>query len=102
MPSIVRWAGSDPKGRFVVTVTAWSPSFWTSSMSWYTNDLISLPLSRTRLRVNTTLSAVKGLPSWKLTPLRRVNRQVVLLTGRQVSASAGTNLSSLVTSRSGS
>ena len=34
MPSMVRCAGSEPNGRFVVTVTAWSPSFCTSSMSW--------------------------------------------------------------------
>jgi hypothetical protein len=64
--------------------------------------LISLLLSRTRLSVNTTLSAVNGLPSWKLTPWRKVNRQVVLLSARQLSARAGTNLSSLVTSSNGS
>jgi len=71
-------------------------------MSWYTKDLMSLLLLWTRRRLKTTLSALKGVPSWKVTPLRRVKRQVVLLTGRQVSASAGTNLESLVTSMSGS
>ena len=63
---------------------------------------MSLVLSRTRLSVKTTLSAVNGVPSWKLTPRRSVKRQVVLFTGRQVSASAGTKRSSLVTSTSGS
>jgi len=67
-----------------------------------TNDLMSLVLSRTRFRVNTTLSALKGVPSWKVTPLRSVKRQVVLLTGRQDSASAGMNFESFVTSTSGS
>jgi hypothetical protein len=50
IPSIVRWAGSDPNARFVVTMTVESPSFRTSSMSWYTNALISFVLSRARLR----------------------------------------------------
>ena len=63
---------------------------------------MSLVLSRTRLSVYTTLSALKGVPSWKVTPLRSVKRQVVLLTGRQDSARAGTNFESLVTSTSGS
>ncbi len=71
-------------------------------MSWYTNDLISLVLSFTRRRVNTTLSALNGVPSWKATPFRSVKRHVVLLTGRHDSARAGTNLESLVTSTSGS
>ena len=63
---------------------------------------MSLVLSRTRLSVNTTLSALNGVPSWNVTPLRSVKRHVVLLTGRQDSASAGTNFESFVTSTSGS
>ena len=34
MPSIVRCDGSEPNGRFVVTMAVKSPSFRTSSMSW--------------------------------------------------------------------
>ena len=63
---------------------------------------MSLVLSRTRFKVNSTLSALNGVPSWNVTPFRRVKRQVVLLTGRHDSASAGTNFESLVTSTSGS
>jgi hypothetical protein len=42
------------------------------------------------------------VPSWKVTPRRRVNRQVVSFTARQDSARAGTNFESLVTSTRGS
>jgi hypothetical protein len=63
---------------------------------------MSLVFSLTRRRVKMTLSALNGVPSWKLTPLRRVKRHVVLLTTRQDSARAGTSLESLVTSTSGS
>jgi len=69
---------------------------------------VSLPaLSRAAVArdldsVKTTLSALNGVPSWKVTPFRSVKRQVVLLTARHDSASAGTNLESLVTSTSGS
>src|SRR3989442_15019403 len=63
---------------------------------------MSLVFSRTRRRVYTTLSALKAVPSWKVTLLRCVKRQVVLLTGRQDSARAGTNFESFVTSTSGS
>ena len=49
-----------------------------------------------------TLSAVNGVPSWNLTPLRRVKRHVVLFTGVHDSARQGTNFESFVTSTSGS
>ena len=71
-------------------------------MSWYTNALMSFLSSRTRRRLNTTLSALKALPSWKVTPLRSLNRQAVLVMACHDSARAGTNRLSLVTSTSGS
>ena len=49
-----------------------------------------------------TLSAVNGVPSWNLTPFRRLNRHVVLFTGVHDSARQGTNFESFVTSTSGS
>src|SRR6202022_1021282 len=101
MPSMVRCAGSAPNGRLEVPPPAWSRSFSTYSGSWYTKDLMSLVFSFPRRRVNTTLSALNGVPSWKVTPFRSVKRQLVLLTARQDSAGGGTNFESLVTSTSG-
>jgi hypothetical protein len=63
---------------------------------------MSFVLSCARLSVYTTLSAVKGVPSWNLTPFRSVKRHVVLFTGVQDSARQGTNFESFVTSTSGS
>src|SRR5439155_852196 len=48
-------------------------------MSWYTKALMSLVLSRTRLSVYTTLSALKGVPSWKVTPADRIRSSCVRL-----------------------
>ena len=59
-------------------------------------------LSFTRRSVKSALSALNGVPSWKVTPFRSVKRQVVSVTAPQDSASAGTNFESLVTSTSGS
>src|SRR5258706_7490155 len=44
---------------------------------------------------NTTSSAVNGVPSWNLTPVRREKRQVVSLTWVQERARPGTMLSCL-------
>src|SRR6267142_3368524 len=43
----------------------------------------------TRLKVASTSSAVKSVPSWNFTPLRSLNSQVVSSTARQLSASPG-------------
>ena len=53
--------------------------------------LTGLPPRRAaRSKVKTTSLAVKGVPSWKVTPLRRWKRQVaLLLTSSQRSASMG-------------
>ena len=53
------------------------------------------PLARTRSAENSTSSAVKGSPLWNFTPLRRWKRHLVGLSVSQLSASAGTILSSL-------
>ena len=45
------------------------------------------PLARSRLK--TTSSTVRGLPSWKRTPWRSSNRQVVGSTSFHETASAG-------------
>src|SRR5687767_9636384 len=43
-----------------------------------------------RSKLNTTSSAVNGVPSWKRTPLRSLNSQVVASIGFHDSASSGT------------
>src|SRR5579883_1540857 len=57
---------------------------------------------RRRSMEKAAAAALNGVPSWKLTPDRNVNTQVVLSTARQLSASMprGTKWASYVTNRS--
>ena len=50
---------------------------------------MSEPSPAARLKVNTTSSAVNGVPSWNLTPGRRSKRQTVGLVCAHLVASAG-------------
>ena len=50
---------------------------------------MSEPSPAARLNVNTTSSAVNGVPSWNFTPGRRSNRQTVGLCCVHFVASAG-------------
>src|SRR5687767_3037885 len=75
-------------GTGVVNSTVWSSIFFGSPTALaYTRKFEVGPWPR--LIENTTSSAVKSLPSWNLTPLRRVNTHVVGLVCFQVVARPG-------------
>ena len=57
---------------------------------------MSEPSPAARLKVNTTSSAVNGVPSWNCTPLRSSKRQTVGVVCFHLVASAGAKLSVLV------
>src|SRR5687768_2733464 len=82
-------------GALVFTTIVWSSTFLTDSMprvNW-ANELGELGTLGTRSMVKITSSAVKGVPSWNLTPFLSLNSQVVSSTSFHDSASAGRTLS---------
>ncbi len=63
---------------------------------------MSLPASVARLKLKTTSSAVNGVPSWNLTPLRRSKRHTVGEVCVHLVASTGTTAMSLPRPTNGS
>src|SRR5512141_1154281 len=91
-------------GALVLTTMVRSSTFCTDSMprvNW-AKELGELGTLGTRSMVKITSSAVKGVPSWKVTPGRSLNSHVRLSTSFQEVASDGTtcSLSSYSTSLS--
>jgi hypothetical protein len=75
-------------GVAVVIRTVWSPTASTAVIG-ETALLKSEVLDVPRCMLKTTSAPVNGVPSWKRTPWRRSNCQVVGSTSRQATASAG-------------
>ena len=101
MPSVVSVSGRIGYGAVVSISTAKSPTLRTSLIGLVT-PFMSEPSPEARLKVKTTSSAVKGVPSWNFTPWRRSKRQTVGLCCVHLVASAGASPIALSRSTSGS
>jgi len=88
-------------GALVSISITWSLILRTSLMS-LTLLFKSEPSPATRASVNTTSSAVKGVPSWKVTPLRSSNRHTVGVVCFHDVANAGARARSLLRPTRGS
>jgi len=94
-------SGMIGKGVLVMMSIVWLSIFFTSAIV-FVYERMSEPSPAARAKVKTTSSAVKGVPSWNCTPLRRLKRQVVGVTCCHLVARAGTRPSFLSRPTSGS
>ena len=83
-----RLSSSVGSGYFVTMSMVWSSTLSIFSMEFTTNVMFDAG-SRMRSRETSTSSAVKSLPLWNFTPLRRLKRQEVGLVCSQSVARAG-------------
>ncbi len=90
MNRLVRFDGRIGFGPAVTNSTVWSSTARTSTIE-VSNSFMSESSDFARLIENTTSSAVKSAPSWKVTPWRRLNTQTFGSSGlgAQSVASAG-------------
>ena len=83
-----------PNGFLVVILTVWSSTMSTEVICAVVDLKPDLTQVRQRSMENLTSRAVKGVPSWKVTPFRKWKIQVRLSGFSHDSARAGTVLSS--------